>query len=71
MKRDHMWGAAELRSSTATKHGRYNAPHVATADALIFQLRRRALDASLYRSLPCMLVFGGCAAGLTCMQSNR
>ncbi len=70
MKRNHMWGAAEPRSGAAVKYWRYDALH-ATAGALILPPRRCALSASLDTSLLWTLAFGGCAAGLTSMQSNR
>ncbi len=53
------------------KHWRYIALHAATAGAFIFLLQRYALDASLDTSLLWTLAFGGCAAGLAYMQSNR
>ena len=72
MKRDRTWGAAGPGSSGgAMKHWRYIALHAATAGAFIFLLQRYALDASLDTSLLWTLTFGGCAAGLAYMQSNR
>jgi len=53
------------------KHWRYIALHAATASAFIFLLQRYALSASLDSSLLWALTFGGCAAGLAYMQSNR
>ena len=72
MKRDRTWGAAGPGSSGgAMKYWRYIALHAATAGAFIFLLQRYALDASLDTSLLWTLTFGGCAAGLAYMQSNR
>ena len=71
MTRDHTWGAAGPGSGAAMKHWRYIALHAATAGAFIFLLQRYALDASLDTSLLWTLIFGGCAAGLAFMQSNR
>ena len=72
MKRDHTWGAAGPGSSGgAMKNWRYIALHAVTAGAFIFLLQRYALDASLDTSLLWTLTFGGCAAGLAYMQSNR
>jgi len=50
---------------------RYMALHAAAAAAFIFLLQRYALSASLESSLLWALTFGGCAAGLAYMQSNR
>ena len=50
---------------------RYIALHAAAAGAFIFSLQRYVLDASLDSSLLWALTFGGCAAGLAYMQSNR
>jgi hypothetical protein len=71
MKRDHAWEVAGPGSGAAMKHWRYIALHAVTAGAFIFLLQRYALDASLDTSLLWMLAFGGCAAGLAYMQSNR
>ena len=71
MKRDHTWGVAGSGSGAAMKHWRYIALHAVTAGAFIFLLQRYALDASLDTSLLWTLTFGGCAAGLAYMQSNR
>ena len=53
------------------KHWRYIALHTLAAGGFIFLLQRYALNASLETSLLWMLAFGGCAAGLAYMQSNR
>jgi hypothetical protein len=71
MKRDHTWGAARPGGGAAMKHWRYIALHAVAAGAFIFLLQRYALDASLDTSLLWTLTFGGCAAGLAYMQSNR
>ncbi len=71
MKLDHMGGSAGPGSGAAMKHWRYIALHAVTAGAFIFLLQRYALDASLDTSLLWTLAFGGCAAGLAYMQSNR
>ena len=71
MKRDHTWGLAGPGSGAAMKHWSYIALHALMAGAFIFLLQRYALDASLDTSLLWTLIFGGCAAGLAYMQSNR
>jgi hypothetical protein len=63
--------AAGPRNGVAMKHWRYVALHAVTAGAFIFLLQRCALDASFDTSLLWTLTFGGCAAGLAYMQSNR
>jgi hypothetical protein len=45
--------------------------HAATAAVFIFLLQRYALSATLDSSLLWALTFGGCAAGLAYMQTNR
>jgi hypothetical protein len=49
----------------------YIALHAVAAAVFIFLLQRYALSASLESSLLWALTFGGCAAGLAYMQSNR
>jgi hypothetical protein len=71
MRRDHTWEVAGPGSGAAMRHWRYIALHAVTAGAFIFLLQRYALDASLDTSLLWALTFGGCAAGLAYMQSNR
>jgi len=71
MKRDRIWEAARSGSVGTMKHWRYIALHAVTASAFIFLLQRYALSASLDSSLLWALTFGGCAAGLAYMQSNR
>ena len=71
MKRDRTLQAAGPGSVGAMKNWRYIALHTAAAGAFIFLLQRYALHASLETSLLWALAFGGCAAGLAYMQSNR
>jgi hypothetical protein len=63
--------ALEPGSVGAMKNWRYIALHAAAAAGFIFLLQRYALGASLDSSLLWALTFGGCAAGLAYMQSNR
>ena len=53
------------------KNWRYIAMHTVVAAAFIFLLQRYGLSASLESALLWAIVFGGCAAGLATMQSNR
>ncbi len=55
----------------AMNNWRYMALYAVAAAAFIFLLQRYALSASLESSLLWALTFGGCAAGLAYMQSNR
>jgi hypothetical protein len=71
MKRAHTANAAMTGSVGAMKNWRYIALHTLTAAGFIFLLQRYALSASLDSSLLWALTFGGCAAGLAYMQSNR
>ena len=72
MKRERiMQAAAGLGSVSTMKHWRYIGLHTAAAAAFIFLLQRYALSASLESSLLWAITFGGCAAGLAYMQSNR
>ena len=71
MKRASRVRAAAPGSDGAMKHWRYMALHAVAAAAFIFLLQRYALSASLDSSLLWALTFGGCAAGLAYMQSNR
>jgi hypothetical protein len=75
MKRDRTVQAARVAvmpgSVGAMKNWRYIALHSVTAAAFIFLLQRYALSASLDTSLIWALAFGGCAAGLAYIQSNR
>ena len=45
--------------------------HALAAATFIFLLQRYGLNASLESALLWALTFGGCAAGLAYMQSNR
>ena len=69
--KDRTLGAAGSGSVGAMKNWRYIAMHTVAAAAFIFLLQRYALSASLDSSLLWALTFGGCAAGLAYMQSNR
>ena len=69
MNRDR--GGDITGSAGPMRHWRYIALHAAAASAFIFLLQRYALSATLESSLLWALTFGGCAAGLAYMQSNR
>ena len=69
--KDRTLGAVRSGSVGAMKNWRYIAMHTVAAAAFIFLLQRHALSASLESSLLWALTFGGCAAGLAYMQSNR
>ena len=71
MTRERTLNAAGTGSVRAMKNWRYIALHTLTAAGFIFLLQRYALSASLDSSLLWALTFGGCAAGLAYMQSNR
>jgi len=71
MTRDRTVEASERGSAGAMKNWRYITLHALTAGAFIFVLQRYGLSASLDSSLLWALTFGGCAAGLAFMQSNR
>jgi hypothetical protein len=53
------------------KGWRYIALHATAAAAFIFLLQRYGLSATFESSLLWALTFGGCAAGLAYMQTNR
>jgi hypothetical protein len=55
----------------AMKNWRYIALHTLAAAVFIFLLQRYGMSASLDTSLLWALAFGGCAAGLAYVQSNR
>jgi hypothetical protein len=63
--------AVAARGSDVMTKWRYIALHTVAASAFIFILQRYALDASLETSLIWALMFGGAAAGLATIQSNR
>ena len=69
--KDRTLGAAGAGSVGAMNNWRYIAMHTVAAAAFIFLLQRYGLSASLESSLLWALTFGGCAAGLAYMQSNR
>jgi len=71
MKRARTLQAAGPGSVGAMKNWRYIGLHAAAAAAFIFLLQRYMLGASPESSLLWALTFGGCAAGLAYMQSNR
>jgi len=71
MKRVSRAQAAGPGSDGAMKHWRYIALHTLAAAAFIFLLQRYGMNVSLDTSLVWALAFGGCAAGLAYMQSNR
>jgi len=71
MRRDPGLWVAGPRSAGAMDSRRYIVLHAAAAAAFIFVLQRYGLSASLESSLLWALIFGGCAAGLAYMQSNR
>jgi len=71
MKPDRMVQADGPGRAGAMKNWRYMALHAAAAATFIFLLQRYALSASLESSLLWAVTFGGCAAGLAYMQSNR
>ena len=71
MRRDGTRRADGPGRASAMKNWRYIALHTVAAAAFIFLLQRYALSASLESSLLWALTFGGCAAGLAFMQSNR
>jgi hypothetical protein len=71
MKPNRALRAAGPGSVAAMKNWRYIALHTVTAAAFIFLLQRYGLSASLESSLLWAVTFGGCAAGLAYMQSNR
>jgi Na+-transporting NADH:ubiquinone oxidoreductase subunit NqrB len=59
------------RSIGAMTNWRYIALHAVGAAAFIFLLQRYSMNASFESSLLWALTFGGCAAGLAYVQSNR
>ncbi len=71
MRRDPTIHAAGQGRGAVMKNWRYIALHTLAAAAFIFALQRFALHAPLETSLLWALTFGGCAAGLAYMQSNR
>jgi hypothetical protein len=71
MKPDRTLEAAGPGSVGSMKHWRYIALHTLAAAAFIFLLQRYVMSASLELSLLWALAFGGGAAGLAYMQSNR
>jgi hypothetical protein len=64
-------GSGVSRSIGAMQNLRYILLHAVAASVFIFLLQRYGLSATLESSLLWALTFGGCAAGLAYMQSNR
>jgi hypothetical protein len=71
MTRDLTIVGAGPGRGAAMKNWLYIALHTLTAAVFIFVLQHFLLHASLESSLVWALTFGGCAAGLAYMQSNR
>jgi hypothetical protein len=71
MKIDRAAVSSVSRSSGLMRNLRYILLHAVTASLFIFLLQRYALSATLDSALLWALTFGGCAAGLAYMQSNR
>jgi hypothetical protein len=71
MKRDRTLEAARPGSVGAMKNWRRIALHTVAAAAFMFLLQRYAMSASLDSSLLWALTFGGCAAALAYVQTNR
>jgi fatty acid desaturase len=71
VKRHRTLAATGPGNEVAMKQWRYIALHAVAAGAFMFLLQRYALDVPLNTSLLWTLTFGGCAAGLAYMQSNR
>jgi hypothetical protein len=72
MKRERILEASGQGSVGAMKKNWRNVVlHALAASAFLFVLQRYALNASLESSLLWAVTFGGCAAGLAYMQSNR
>ena len=63
--------AAGPGSADAMNRWRYVGLHAAAAATFIFLLQRYGMSAPLESSLLWAVCFGGCAAGLAYMQSNR
>jgi len=64
-------GSASSKGIGLMGNLRYIVLHALAASVFIFLLQRYALSATLESSLLWALTFGGCAAGLAYMQSNR
>jgi hypothetical protein len=71
MMRDRTLQAAGPGTVGAMKNWRYIALHAVVAAAFFFLLQRYAMGATLNTSLLWGLAFGGCAAVVGYMQSNR
>ena len=66
-----MIAARTVRGAVMMKNWRYIGLHTLAAATFIFLLQRYGLNASLESAVLWALTFGGCAAGLAYMQSNR
>jgi hypothetical protein len=64
-------GTAGPGSLCAMKNWRRIALHAVAAAAFMFLLQRYGMSATLDSSLLWALTFGGCAAALAYLQSNR
>ena len=71
MTRDGKSPASGSRGGNAMKTWQLMTLHALAAATFIFLLQRYGLNASLESALLWALTFGGCAAGLAYMQSNR
>ena len=71
MTRARTWRAAAPGRVGTMQHWRYIALHTLGAAGFIFVLQHYVMGASLEPSLLWTVAFGGCAAGLAYMQSNR
>jgi uncharacterized RDD family membrane protein YckC len=65
------YGNITRSAAAMPKDWRYILLHAAAAALFIFLLQRFALSASLDTALLWAITFGGCAAGLAYMQTNR
>jgi ABC-type branched-subunit amino acid transport system permease subunit len=64
-------GSDVSKGAVGMKNLGYIVLHAIAASTFIFLLQRYALSATLDSSLLWALTFGGCAAGLAYMQTNR
>ena len=71
MTRDGKSPASGSQGDSAMKTWQLMSLHAMAAATFIFLLQRYGLNASLDSALLWALTFGGCAAGLAYMQSNR
>jgi hypothetical protein len=71
MTRDGKSPASGSQGGSAMKTWQLMTLHALAAATFIFLLQRYGLNASLESASLWALTFGGCAAGLAYMQSNR